>query len=261
MPQSSFRVIRSATPAKLLKTDAWKRLGLITLSTDLTTEQDYRRLLPAEKLGLYATRVAFENPTTPENLQQMAPRLTAAAALLPADQPLAAICYSCTAASVVIGDAAVTGAIQTACPNTPVVNPALSAVRAFAALGVSRISILTPYLAQTSEPVADYFTQQGLEIQRFECLGMEDDRKMAYVSPDCIIEAACAVDDPLSEALFISCTALPAVPVINEIEQRLGKPVVSSNQATAWAMLQYAGIEQLPQDYGQLFRHRFLASQ
>lgn len=244
---------RSAKQAELLPSNAWPRLGLITLSTDLTTERDYRRLLPAEGIGLYTSRVAFENPTTPENLLLMEPRLTSAAALLPDDHPLAAICYSCTSASVVIGDAAVKSAIQDYFPDTPVVTPSFSAIKAFDALGVSKISVLTPYTVETSEPMADYFTQYGLEILRFHCLGLEDDREMARVRPSSIIDAALDVDHPDSEALFLSCTGLPAVDVISEIEDRLGKPVVTSNQATAWMMLQHARITQTPTGFGRLF--------
>lgn len=257
--QSIATIHRSKTSPQLVKPGAWKRLGLIALSTDLTTERDYRHLLPADGLGLYTTRVAFENPTTPENLTKMTPRLTAAARLLPSDQRLDAICYSCTAASVVIGDKAVIEAIQAAHPGVPVVTPSQSAVRAFAVLGARRISVLTPYLVETSEPMFKYFTKQGLEIQRFECFGMDDDREMARVSSASIVEAACAVDHPGSEALFISCTGLPVVPVIHEIEQRLGKPVVTSNQATAWALMQFSGIDQAPKSYGQLFEHSLQA--
>lgn len=253
MIHSTTTITRSAKQVELLPSNTWQRLGLITLSTDLTTERDYRRLLPAEGMGLYTSRVAFENPTTPENLKLMAPRLTSAAALLPDDQPLAAICYSCTAASVVIGDAAVKDAIQRCFPDTAVVTPSLSAVKAFDALGVSKISVLTPYTVKTSEPMADYFIQHGLEILRFQCMGLEDDREMARVRADSIIAAALDVDHPDSEALFLSCTGLPAVSVIREIEDRLGKPVVTSNQATAWMMLQHAKIAQTPRGFGQLF--------
>ena len=230
-------------------------MGLIALATDLTTERDFARLMPHDQVGVYTTRVAYENPTTPENLRHMAPRLTSAADLILPDEPLDVICYSCTAASVVIGDEAVTQAIHAVRPGVPVVTPAAAARQAFAALGVQKISVLTPYLIETSQPMADYFTQHGLEIQRFECLGLDDDRMMARISAKDIIEAACRVDVPEAEAVFISCTAVPAVAVIAAIEARIGKPVVTSNQASAWAMMRHAGIDHKPPGFGQLFNH------
>ena len=235
--------------------DAWKRLGLIVLATDLTSERDYGRLMPRDTSGVYTTRVAFENPTTPDNLRLMAPRLTAAAALLLPGESLDAVCYSCTAASVVIGDDAVREAIQLSCPGVPVVTPSGAALQAFRALKVNRLAILTPYLIETSEPMAAYFSHNGVEITAFECFGLEDDRVMARVHRKDIVEAACRLDHSGSEAIFISCTALPSIAAIHEVESRTGKPVVTSNQASAWAMLRHAGLADQPLGYGQLFTH------
>ena len=78
---------------------------------------------------------------------------------------------------------------------------------------------------------------------------------MARVHRDTIIEAACQIDSPEAEALFLSCTGLPAAVVIDEIERRTGKPVVSSNQASTWAMLRHAGLDHRPQGYGRLYEY------
>jgi maleate isomerase len=245
----------SAEPLRLDPPGAVRRLGLIALGTDLTSERDFARLVPQDRAAVHTARIAFENPTTPERLRRMQPGLTRAADLILPDIPLDAICYSCTAASVVIGDEAVAGAIQAARPGVPVVTPTGAARAAFHALGVRRIAILTPYLVETSQPMAAYFTRHGLAVARLHCLGMEDDREMARVSRETIVNAALAVDTPEAEALFISCTALPALGAIAEIEARTGKPVVTSNQASIWAMLCHAELGGGTEGYGVLFRH------
>ncbi len=245
----------SAEPLALDPAGSVRRLGLIALATDLTSERDFASLVPPDRAAVHVARIAFENPTTPESLARMQPDLTRAAALILPDTPLAAICYSCTAASVVIGDAAVAAAIHTARPGVPVVTPTGAARAAFRALGARRIAILTPYLVETSQPMAAYFVRHGLDVIRLHCLGMEDDREMARVSAATIVNAAVAVDAPEAEALFISCTALPALGVIAEIEARIGKPVVTSNQASIWAMLRHVGLGQGIEGYGRLFRH------
>jgi len=234
--------------------EATARFGLIALATDMTSERDLYRQLPQENVSIHVTRVAFENPTTPENLRKMAPRLTEAASLLQPVQPLKAICYSCTAASVIIGDEAVRASIQASIGHVPVVTPSGAARMAFAALGIRRIAILTPYTVSTSLPMATYFTGHGMEITRVECLGLEDDRDMARVSDQTIINAAIAVDTPDAEAMFISCTGLPAVNVIAELEKRIGKSVVTSNQASAWAMSRLGGfVDHRPVQFGRLY--------
>lgn len=230
------------------------RFGLIALATDLTSERDAWRILPPERAALHVSRVPYENPTTPENLARTAPTLTAATDLLVPGIDLAAICYSCTSASVEIGDAAVAEAVQKVRPGVPVVTPPDAAVAAFAALGVSRIALVTPYLPETTEPMVAYFARRGLDIVSAHCLGLSDDREMARVSRDTILEAVGAADMPDAEGIFLSCTALPAVGCIDAIEQRIGKPVVSSNQASFWRMAQLAGLAPRAEAPGRLFK-------
>lgn len=230
-----------------------RRIGMIALATDLTSERDARVVIPAEQAVLYVTRVANENPTTPENLRKMAPRLTAAAEVLLPGIALDGLYYSCTAASVSIGEHEVAAAIHKARPKLPVVTPTNAAVEAFAALGVGRIALLTPYLQETTQPMVDYFTGRGLDLVSAQCLGFEDDRAMARITGDSIEAAALEADCPEAEALFVSCTALPAVAVVERLEQRLGKPVVTSNQAGFWRLLHHAGITAAPRAPGRLF--------
>jgi maleate isomerase len=233
---------------------ATARFGLIALATDLTSERDLYRQLPQENVAIHVTRVAFENPTTPENLRRMTPRLSEAASLLAPSGPFKAICYSCTAASIVIGDDRVRAAITEGAGDVPVVTPAGAALMAFSALGAQRIAVLTPYTIETSEPLAAYFSARGLGITRFRCLGLEDDRDMARVSDRSIIDAALDADTGDADAIFLSCTGMPSVNVIGEIEKLTGKPVVSSNQASAWAMARIGDFAQhRPVEFGRLF--------
>lgn len=219
-----------------------RRVGLVALATDHTSEDDFRRLVAARGVGVHVARIPYENPTTPENLRRMQPALSAGAALILPDEPLDAICYSCTSASVVIGDAAVAEAVSAGKPGVPVVTPPLAAVTALRALGARRISVLTPYLVETAAPMADYFAGHGFALASFACLGLDDDRVMARISHASLIDIAVAATDPAAEALFISCTALRAAAVAADIEARIGRPVVTSNLASAWACLALCGL-------------------
>jgi maleate isomerase len=229
------------------------RLGLILLATDLTTERDVARLIGPDEASVHATRVAYVNPTTPENLREMGPLLSAAAALLVPGEDLAAICYSCTAASVVIGEEAVAGALDLGRPGVPVITPIGAAVTGLRALGARRIAVLTPYLKEATEAVVAHISDAGFDVVASDCLGLSDDRDMARVPGKAILEAARRVDVPEAEALFISCTALPALAVVAEIEALLGKPVVTSNQASIREMRRLAGLTGPVTGHGRLF--------
>lgn len=239
----------SSPPA--LSPDQTLRLGAVVLATDLTIEGDLAGLMP-QGAALHVARIAFDNPTTPENLRAMAPRLTAAADLILPGLPLAALGFGCTSGGAVIGDAAIAQAVGRVRPGVPVCAPAQAAVRGFEHLGARRIAVLTPYLPQTTAPVLDYFTAAGLEVVHALGLGLADDRQIARVAPQAILAAARQADAPGAEALFISCTALPVLALIPQIEAALGKPVLSANQALGWAMLRAAGVA--ASGPGQLFR-------
>ncbi|TPJ43152.1 ectoine utilization protein EutA [Mesorhizobium sp. B2-6-5] len=229
-----------------------RRVGLIILATDHTTEPDFRRMVASERIGVYVARIPYANPTTPENLRKMQPALTAGAALILPDEPLDAICYSCTSASVVIGDGEVEAAIQAAKPGVPVVTPTMAGVRTLNAFGVRRISILTPYTMETSRPMATYFAERGFEILSFSCLGFEDDREMARIAPAALVDLARQAMHPQADALFVSCTALRGALAVTGMEEAIGRPVVTSNQATAWNCLRLCGDETAHPEFGRL---------
>ncbi|MDK1491324.1 ectoine utilization protein EutA [Sinorhizobium sp. 7-81] len=229
-----------------------KRVGLIILATDHTTEVDFQRLVASEQIGVYVARIPYANPVTWENLRAMQPSLTAAAALILPEETLDVVMYSCTSASVVIGDEQVAAAIKVAKPEAAVVTPTAASVKGLRALDARRISVLTPYTIETSRPMADYFTGLGFAIDRFTCLGLTDDREMARIAPEEIVAFAKEATAPESDALFISCTAVRAAGVIAEIEAAIGRPVVSSNYATAWACLRLCGDGKARPQLGQL---------
>lgn len=217
--------------------DNLSRFGLIALATDLTVEDDAARLLP-EGCRLHVTRIAFDNPTTAENLRKTGPRLRDAADLLVPGVDLKGIGFACTSASAVLGPE-----VQSAIGDrAPVTTPAGAAIRGFAALGVSRVALMTPYMQEASDLVGDYFVAGGMDVVSRRAMGYADDRDMALLPPDKVIRFAIDSDHPQAQALFMSCTALPAVSVLEEIEAKLGKPVLTSNQALFWAMLDTARI-------------------
>jgi maleate isomerase len=250
------------TQAKIIQRPGWQlalderparwRIGLIALASDHTTERDFARMSPGPEVAVYVNRIANANPTTVENLRKMQPRLSEAASLILPEETLDVIAYSCTSASVVIGDAVVAASIRDGKPGVPCVTPGAAAAAAFEALSVTKISILTPYTAEVSEEIGRYFTGRGLDVRSLACFGMEDDRLMARVKGETIVEAARDVTDPEAEALFISCTALRGAEVAQAIEDRLGKPVVTSNQAMYWRALRIAGCTRTVAGHGRL---------
>ena len=56
-----------------------------------------------------------------------------------------------------------------------------------------------------------------------------------------------------ADALFISCTALPVLNIIDNLEKKLNKPVLSSNQTLIWDSLESIGKNDNVTGFGKLF--------
>ena len=76
--------------------------------------------------------------------------------------------------------------------------------------------------------------------------------RIARVPLDEVKRHALAVDRSDAQALVISCTDFATLPLIAELEQEIGKPVVTSNQATFWATLRAAGVDDRFEHFGTL---------
>ncbi len=232
----------SARPPRLDARPVAHRVGLVALSTDHTSEVDYARILCPAGIGLYVNRIPFTNPVTPETLRAMEGDLAAGAALILPGEELDAVIYGCTSASVCIGDAVVRAQVAKGKPGGPVVTPISGALAGLRAMGARRISVLTPYTVETSRPMAAMFEAEGIAIDRFTCLNMTDDRDMARIALDDLVDLATTAVAKGSDALFISCTAVRAASVIDRIEAATGVRALSSNYAAAWQVARLCGV-------------------
>lgn len=202
---------------------------------------------------LYHSRVPSGADVTPESLAAMQAEIPAAARLLPPTAVLDVIGYACTSGATVIGEAAVAAAIHAVRPEVATSDPLTATKAAFRALGVRRLGFVTPYVAEVSAAMRRNLEAAGLEITAFGSFEESEEAVVARIAPASVLEAIVKVGGaPDCEAVFASCTNLRATGVIAEAEARLGKPVVTSNQALAWHMLRLAGLPDGPGGGGAL---------
>jgi arylmalonate decarboxylase len=60
------------------------------------------------------------------------------------------------------------------------------------------------------------------------------------------------IDRPEVDTIFISCTNLATIQMIADLEEEIGKPVITSNQATFWRALRMAGVPDKIEGFGRL---------
>lgn len=229
------------------------RVGLVALASDFNSEAELRRMAPPG-VEVFTNRVANVNPVTLANLRAMAPDITrATAGILPGFR-LDAIIYGCTSGTAAIGEMEVDRLIQAARPNIPCTNPVRATIAACAALGAQRVSMLAPYIPPVNEALALDIQTRGLTVLNVAGFGLQDDESMTGVPAAALVEAALESCDPDADLLFIPCTALRTAAMIEELETRLGKPVLSSNQALLWHALRLIGNQDAVAGLGRLFQ-------
>ena len=228
-------------------------IGLLALSTDRAGAFETEEFLRIDGVAMFSTRIPMAPVATPETLAAMAGHLADATRLLVPGSRLDVVGFSCTSGTVAIGVDKVREAIQSARPGVQVTTPIEAGYEALCRLGARRITLVAPYLVETAELVSNFFEQKGIEILRRATFDLDGDPDMNRLSPETLMQTAVITDLPESQAVFISCTGLRTAPIIGELEQRLRKPVVTSNQAIAWHSLRLAGVADRLDGRGRLF--------
>lgn len=233
------------------------RIGLIVLQSDQTIEHEVASLLNHEGIAIYHARIPNAMQVTPDTLRQMESDLPHTASLLPTSFAFNAIGYACTSGATLIGEDRVDQIIRQIHPNAKTSNPITACKKALTALNVKRIALLTPYAPEVTLEMQQNLRDAGFAINAVATFNESDDFTVARISSESILKAVLSIGSRDNcDAVFVSCTSLRALEVIEQAEQQLGKPVISSNQALAWHLAEVAGIKSTQPAGGQLFKLR-----
>jgi maleate cis-trans isomerase len=134
--------------------------------------------------------------------------------------------------------------------------PALLAAHAVLAalqhLGVKRLALGTPYPESISRQGKAYWEAAGFDIVGYHRL--EDVKDIYAENEERAYLLARRADASGADAVLLSGTGLPTVAVLETLERDLGKPVISSNQASLWQALRLAGVREAIPGFGRLLR-------
>ena len=231
------------------------KVGLIALSTDRTIEGDFNGICKNLPLDIFINRIHNQNPLTKENLLKMQDDLESVANKILPDEKLSTIAYGCTSGTIAIGEDKVKEKILLAKPGCYVTTPVTSAIKAFKQMNIKKIALFTPYPDSVNKIILDYFTKKNIEVSSFASLNLNLDSEFANVDPNYILEISSKLETKNADALFISCTALPVLNILDKLEQTIKKPVLSSNQTLIWDTIRSIGYKSPIRGYGKLLEN------
>ena len=145
--------------------------------------------------------------------------------------------------------------------SLPVAGTSLSAAAALRALDVGRVALVHPpwFGDELNHLGAVCFRSQEFDSQEFDVVsaasaGLPNDPRL--IEPGAIVEWISRHLPDEAEAVFIGGSGFRAARAIGVLEERLGRPVIESNQALLWSILDRVDSDVDVGGYGRLFRRR-----
>ena len=225
------------------------KLGIIVPSWNTTMEYEVQRMA-GNGTSIHSMRIPH-TADIEENVIWMGTQVPAAAKLL-AHAKVDVICYGCTGGGFIKGpgyDQQLTEEIReaTGITGTTTIVGVMDALRCFDA---KRLCVASPYEPWLNERLRDFLTKSGFEVLAIKGLGTQ---AHSSVKPEDVEALVMSVDRPDAQAIFISCTNFGTLGIIESLEKKLGKPVVTSNSASMWKMMRLVGDESAVPGGGRLF--------
>jgi maleate cis-trans isomerase len=233
----------------------WRgRIGLLATAINTVMEPEFWQLVP-RGVSVHTTRVPTEREGTPEALREMEAASLRAAAEVAKGEPDVVV-WGCTSSSFFEGPAGNERVKRdlAAVVNAPAVTAAGAMADCLKANGVTRVNVVTPYVQATNERLEQFLAACGIEVVQLVTFDMLDMFDHAKIEPSDVYAKAKTLDHSKAQATFIACTQVRALEVVDLLEQDIGKPVYSVNQACAWQAFSILGIDPGIADRGSLLR-------
>lgn len=221
-----------------------KRIGLLVPSSNSVMEVDFYRHVPSGTT-VHTARMFMED-TTVEGESRMLDEFCFPAAHALATVRPDVIVFGCTSAGALRGNDYDTELCRRLSNQTgaPVVSTIRSVIKAISGRGARRIGVITPYVEQLNQKIAQSLVDEGLEVAAIHGLGITENFSIAEVSAAEIADfAARSFAGEKIELLFASCTNFRALDAVTAIEDKLGVPVMTSNLAALEGACEPLGLD------------------
>jgi len=229
------------------------KIGLIALASDYVIEKDFINVIKDKNIDFFVNRIECYNPLTSENLIKMSEKITEVTKDILPNEKIDCVVYGCTSGTIAAGYDSIEKKIKKAKPDAEVVTPSTASIKALKKLNINKVAIFTPYPKKLNDEVIEFFKKENFRITSNSYFDIESDIDIGKVDPEYLYDVLSEMDLNEADGLFISCTALPALSIIDKLEKKLGKIVLSSNQALIWDALEKIDNKDSIIGFGKLF--------
>jgi maleate cis-trans isomerase len=170
-------------------------------------------------------------------------------------EPLDAVVWACTSGSFVFGWDGATAQVEAlgAAAGVPASSTSFAFVDACARLGVSRVAVGATYPDDVAERFVAFLGTAGIEVLSLSAKGIITAAEVGTLPQETVLEFAAAADHPDAQAVLLPDTALHTIGLLDALDARVGKPVLTANQVSVWQGLRLAGADAPRPGFGALF--------
>jgi maleate isomerase len=227
------------------------RLGLLIPSTNVAAEAEFYTMAPPG-VTFHFGRLEHRPDLGIEKYERMVEELATEVAKL-SHAGVRAIAFACTTGSL-YGGKGYNERLEDEIKHlsgVPATSTASAVVEALSFLNAKRLLVLTPYSAKVNELEKRFLEAYGFAV---EFIGTLDNRGLRHseIGEELLCDQVRKLGSGDSEAVFLSCTGLPTITLLERLEAELKKPVISSNQATLWKLKNMVGLNDPIRGFGSL---------
>jgi len=216
------------------------RLGVLVPSSNTTVEMELREYLPQE-ISLHVGRLPLTRIAAESIVEIVRTLEEESKKLATADVDL--ILLGATAPSFFKGlgyDREVSARIEKA-TGKPATTTSTSLLEALAALGAKRVALGAAYDDKVNDVAAAFLEANGIDVVARLGLGYVDNLAVGRLPLDTALDVGRRVDHEDADAVVLACTNWVSMAAIEPLERELGKPVISTTQASLWQCLKTLG--------------------
>jgi maleate isomerase len=229
------------------------RFGLLTPSSNTTQEPEFTAALPPS-ISLHTGRVAYRDITPEEQMRCVLELETESRKL--ADAEVGCIVFAATAPTLAKGkgyDRELIKRMEDAA-GRPATTAATAFVDALRLFGAESVAIGAPWSKTMDKPMVEFMEASGFKVVHSEVVGFVASIDLGRVGPDTAYELGRKIDRPDADAIVMPGGNWASMPMVEQLERDLGKPVLVNNAVSLWAGLRLLKRNDDIAGYGRLLR-------
>ena len=196
------------------------KIGLIALASDYIIEKDFHSVIKNKNIDLFVNRIESYNPLNRKNLIRMSKNVTKVTRDILPGEKIDCVAYACTSGTITAGYSYIKKKVIKAKPGSKLTTPSTSSINALKKFKIKKIAVFTPYPKKLNNEVIEFFRENKFIVTSNSHFNISSDIDIGKVNSQYLFKVLSKMKLNGAQALFVSCTALPVLSVLEKLEKK-----------------------------------------